>query len=162
VVVRRVRGGARWGGAVLALGLAWFAASALRVWFAGVTGASLPWLFALPSTAIVLGATLVERSRPWLAGRAVRWAVALGDASYVLYLIHLLVFDALYQCLRTMHALGWLPAPLVVSALLAGSLVAGLAVHRFVELPVTAAVRRWLGGERTRAPRDRRLLEELA
>src|SRR5262245_45668876 len=137
-VVLAVRRAERWAGVVFVVGLVGFAAAALRVSIAGAADTEFLLLFGPPSTAIVLGATLSERQRPAWRARMPAWSVGLGDASYALYLVHFLAFDVVYHALRVTDALPRVPRPLVVPALLGAALAAGVAVHRFVEVPVTA------------------------
>src|SRR5262249_51390748 len=63
-LVLYVRRAERWAATVLAVGLVWFAGSALRVWLVGAADIDFFRLFAFPSTAIALGATLLERRGP--------------------------------------------------------------------------------------------------
>ena len=81
------------------------------------------------------------------AGPWTRAAVAVGDASYALYLVHPFVSRAAREVVwRT--GIDLAPAAFVALALLA-AVAAGLAVHRFVERPMTRRVRALLEpGER--------------
>ena len=87
----------------------------------------------LPALLIVAGALAVEGMGRLPSVPQLRWA---GDASYSIYLTHLLVLDAVQPLLRSISAA--MAVPLAVAACAA----AGWAVHRGIERPTT----RWLAG----------------
>ena len=129
-------------GLLRALGLAGFAAQA---WL-GSAGASwrlLAW--GGPALLVVAGGLGLERGRalpakgPAQRGPMQAWpmrmGLALGEASYMIYLVHGLVVSAFWRLLP-----GGGMAFLAASA--AGSLVAGLWLHQAMERPVTAWLRR--------------------
>jgi exopolysaccharide production protein ExoZ len=91
-----------------------------------------PLLFGLPATLIVAGALAVE---PVIARTAPRALIALGDASYAIYLCH---FPAVGLVARLM---GTTPGWAFVAAATAASIGAGLAFHRLAERPLIAAAR---------------------
>ena len=137
-----------WGaGLLLALGLAGFAAQG---WL-GSTDASwrlLAW--GGPALLVVAGGLGLEQGRPLPTTRPAQrgsmqaWSIqawpmkaglALGEASYMIYLVHGLVVSASWRLLP-----GGGMAFLAASA--AGSLGAGLWLHQAMERPVTAWLRR--------------------
>lgn len=74
-------------------------------------------------------------------GRAGTWPrlEALGDASYSLYLIHLLPVFAMYFLWQSLH----FPYPVVFIAVTIGLAIAtGLAAYRWIERPLTRAISR--------------------
>ena len=95
----------------------------------GTAGAGRAIIWAVPWALIVLSAAYVTRNRT-VVGRA--WE-RIGDASYSIYLMHIVVF-------AEVRAIDWGSgphAPLTVLALFAAaSLAAGLAVHQLVERPL--------------------------
>jgi peptidoglycan/LPS O-acetylase OafA/YrhL len=100
----------------------------------------------VPALMVMAGAVLVpwRRAPGWLARPLVR----LGDASYSLYLLHLLVFLA-GRRIWTMSGLAALAHPLVFAALaMAGAIVASLLMWRWFEVPVTAWLARRLAPRR--------------
>ena len=124
---------------------AWAALTAGLVALAGLDSVALPVhrivSAGLPSILIVAAAVSIER-----AGRWPRWPrlAALGDASFSLYLIHgfvlaglRIVFERTFVHLTTAAA-AW-GSVLVALAL---SCCAGLACHRFVEVPLGRALNR--------------------
>jgi peptidoglycan/LPS O-acetylase OafA/YrhL len=96
----------------------------------------------LPALMIMAAATLAAwpKAPGWLAGPAVR----LGDASYSLYLVHLLLFLAGRRA-WTLSGLDAVAHPLVfAAAALGASVLASLAMWRWFERPVTAWLTRRL------------------
>ena len=106
-------------------------------------GGHVIW-FGIPAVLLVQAAVMLEGriGRLWP-----RWSLALGDASYSLYLSHLLVFTALFKIVARTHLL----APggarmrdeafLIVGTLLCCVLVSML-VYRWVEKPMNRYLRR--------------------
>ena len=90
-----------------------------------------------PAVLIVAGALLLERS-----GWAVRapWVIALGNASYATYLFHPFVTQFVTKIVAVLRH-PWLAGPAILAAL-AGALIVGLLMHRFVETPLTSRVKR--------------------
>jgi len=103
----------------------------------------------LPAALFVAGAALgADRERP--KTRLARMGVALGDASYALYLIHPFVIRAGREL--TLHSgLGTLIGPWgYLAMVLAGSVLASLLVFRWYERPVTELIRGRLEPSRLR------------
>lgn len=102
--------------------------------------------FGLPSALLVAGVVAMER--PW-GHLWPRWTQALGDASYSLYLSHLLVLAAVGRAWRVAlpeaGAAGHLA--LLVTAVLGACLVA-VAAYRLLEVPVIARLRGALAAAR--------------
>jgi exopolysaccharide production protein ExoZ len=122
--------GRPWGMALLLLGLGIFAALQISGF---VNELWRPLIWGGPATLLVMGALSVEADggAPMLPG-----ALALGDASYALYLVHLPA-TALIA-----HTLGWRNTSLFVTASLAFSVASALACHAWVEKPLIALIRR--------------------
>lgn len=94
-----------------------------------------PITFGLPATMIVAGAVILPQ-------RAGAIAVALGDASYSLYLVHLFALSFAFSFLPT-------GAPLASFVVALGfAQIVALATHRFVERPLTRAASRWTRARR--------------
>ena len=105
------------------------------------------WIIAgIPACQVVAAVVLVRQSvvtLPWLA--------RLGDASYALYLIH----PAVISVARALFSRGYLdptgrPSPYVAGIVIA-SICLAFVVHRAIEKPSTAAVKRLMKSRR-RAP----------
>lgn len=139
----RIGGGSRRGGAALAVaggfGLIVGAAALSALAPSGdlVTpgGAGAGWrtlCFGLPAALIVAGAVALERAGAFCRNRL---ALAQGDASYAVYLLHLFVIQAVERA--------GLPALILAPPLIAA---AGLVVYRRVEAPLT----RWANALRLR------------
>jgi exopolysaccharide production protein ExoZ len=100
-------------------------------------------MLALPAATGVLACALALEGGGVTAGRP---ALAVGDASYSIYLTHLFVTQAFIAVgLR----LGWAAhggpagAAVTIAAALAAVVATGLAAHRLFETPVTRALRVW-------------------
>lgn len=139
---------ARW--ALAGLGLAGLLFAAFSLGGAGeVPGFTRPLLVGLPALLLVAAAALgpggeAEASLP------VRALARLGDASYALYLIHPFVLRAAREALVRLG----LAAPLhpwgSLLAMILLAFGAALAVHRFVEAPLTRRLRGWLDDRENR------------
>jgi exopolysaccharide production protein ExoZ len=116
----------------LALAAAGVAALA-GLWLAGLDSDLFrPALWGVPAVAIVAGALAAE---PVFARWTPRALLALGDASYAIYLCHFVTVAL------AAWALGSAPAWRFVAAAVALSLLAGLVFHRLVERPLIAVAR---------------------
>ena len=101
----------------------------------GVTGVPTFLCFGVPAALMVAGAAL----GPQLAGlRAVAWGVTLGDASYALYLSHPFVIRPLALLWR--RALGGRAEVAFVAATALICVAVALAVHVWIERPMTRAL----------------------
>jgi len=101
------------------------------------TGLARVLIWGLPSALVVLGAVRMERldRAPGRLGRA---AAFMGDASYSIYLTHVLVVRALGRLFESGMVV--LPGDAVVALTVAASLAAGVTVHLWVERPLL----RWM------------------
>jgi exopolysaccharide production protein ExoZ len=139
------------------IGLARLEGYRMPNWLAvGLVGAALCWLatsaatfglafnrelcWGLPAAFMIAGAGLCRTdmlSRNWLA----RSLILVGDASYALYLVHLMAALAPYK------VLGWLVPPasvpyLYAAALYASSIAGAIVIHLMVEKPITRFLQR--------------------
>jgi exopolysaccharide production protein ExoZ len=124
------------GWVLVVLGLAWFAG--VETLGPKVDGLDLrPLLWGAPALLIVCGFVAMER-----AGKRVTIPVfeRLGDASYSLYLFHGIVLSVLLKLLPE--------SPLIFVVGVPASLVVGWLAYRFAELPMLAAMKRWIGRRR--------------
>lgn len=92
-------------------------------------------MWGIPSLLLLAGALGLERHLPRFGP-----ALLLGNASYALYLVHRIPLPFLTGFLKS------LPGPIALAGVLAGSAAIGIAVHLFLELPVTAQLKRSLTG----------------
>lgn len=95
---------------------------------------------AVPMMTVALIGYALERP-PLLAPLRSKFLRFFGDISYWLYLIHFLFLNEADAYLRTRHPEvlargGWLPVLLLLTAVLVPSMVSGIAVRRFIELPI--------------------------
>lgn len=92
-----------------------------------------------PVSAVILAAALTceKNRRP-----APRWLVAIGDASYSIYLSHVLVLSALGRVWAGIAVPGRWDNALTLPLLAAAAIGAGLASHRWLERPVLEFFRR--------------------
>lgn len=90
-------------------------------------------IWGLPSALLVLGVVRTERFDQ-APGRLARTAAFMGDASYAIYLVHVLVIRALGRLFES----GMVAAPgdAVVVLTVVASLAAGAVVHLWVERPL--------------------------
>ncbi len=120
----------------LAMTLAGLALATIDV-TALANGPALPSVvrFGLPAALAISGVAL----GPQLArGRSVGWGVALGDASYALYLSHPFVIRPLRKIWQALSAGdGGVAFAVIASVLCVG---AALAIHRWLEKPMTRAL----------------------
>lgn len=102
------------------------------------------FLWGLPALAVVIGALSMEER--WGA-RSPRWALALGDASYSIYLVHTFALPAVGLLLHRFRA-GW-AGEVAVSFLgaIILSTASGVLSYRLVERPITD----WFKGRRKTA-----------
>ena len=136
-------------GAALACAAIGFALVNIDVFAAlGVAGVPTFLCFGLPAALMVSGAAL----GPQLAGmRAVAWGVTLGDVSYALYLSHPFVIRPL--TLVWQRALGGRAEGAFFAATVVVCVAVALAVHVWVERPMTRALVARLGAKQGAAPR---------
>ena len=111
-------------------------------------GPNVPWRaleWGLPGAALVAGLALAkDAARPGAVARAFG---SLGDVSYSLYLVHVLVFPIVRRLI-----VPWLGLPLMpwvyALALVAASIGAAILSYRAFERPITRALQKRIGGVR--------------
>ena len=128
-----------WAGAALAL------AGAVCLWFATSRLPTAPRtiIFGIPAALILLGMVVLE---PALDGRRFPPLKLLGDASYSIYLSHVLVLSILTSALAGWGAI----TPAGAAVFIAIATGCGLLSYRLLERPLLDLMRRWL---RARQPR---------
>ena len=89
--------------------------------------------YAASSAAMLYGAAILDRTGAWTVPR---WAVALGSASYSIYLAHVPAGVILAELIKRSRAVLPLPAALAFVITAVGAVTAGLIVHRFAERPI--------------------------
>jgi exopolysaccharide production protein ExoZ len=94
--------------------------------------------YGLSAAVLVCGLVAWERTGTMLIPTLL---VVVGDASYTLYLIHLLVIGALWQMLSHLGLNYELSASTTYIFLVVGATLAALAVRNAIEKPITARVR---------------------
>jgi exopolysaccharide production protein ExoZ len=133
-LARRAQHGRRTGPRTGLLLVAGGAALLAAMWLTGFRSDLFrPLLWGVPAAMIVAGALALE---PLIARRAPRPLIALGNASYAIYLCHFVTVDL------TAHAMGVLNPWVFVPTAALISITAGLAFHRLIERPLIAGVRR--------------------
>ena len=100
---------------------------------------ALSW--GLPAACLVAAAGLGQGTA-WRVSALERGCVALGDASYALYLVHPFAVRALRELFMRTGLADTLGTAGYMAAALAASLLAALAVHRMFERPVIDALRK--------------------
>ncbi|MEM7058943.1 MAG: acyltransferase [Pseudomonadota bacterium] len=112
----------------------------------GVTGAMNPVeqslgraaAFGLPAALMIYGAA-------GIAWRVPRWVLKLGDASYMLYLLHLLVFYVAGRGIEMLVGFNIYTSPISMLSVLALATVTSIAAHNYAEQPY----QRWSKQRRT-------------
>jgi peptidoglycan/LPS O-acetylase OafA/YrhL len=94
-------------------------------------------LLAIPFILIIAGAVLTERQTGFVLPKIF---LKLGDASYVIYLVHSAIISVLCQ-LFYRHISGMLPPQLLFFLILGMAVGAGVAAHYVVERPLLAMIR---------------------
>ncbi len=94
--------------------------------------------YALASLLIILGVVEAERQNRLHAPRLL---VALGSASYAIYLTHLLTIGAVWQVLLLLGVSETLPIWLIFLLLFGSAVLGGWLISRFVERPVVTLTR---------------------
>ena len=124
----------RWAGYLaLALGVAGFVVASRFDLFEHLWR---PLFWGAPAFLVVAGAVIVERDRPL---PDIELARVFGDASYSIYLCHVIVTELLTHVIPTRE---WIYVPLAIGV----SVVAGVACHFVIERPLLALFRAHAGG----------------
>ncbi|WP_051180315.1 acyltransferase family protein [Caballeronia insecticola] len=93
----------------------------------------------IPAALLVAGALFLERAGAWRSARLVE---TIGDASYSLYLTHVLLMYALSVIARKLDSSMRLPGDAVWAAFVVAAVVLGVITYRYVELPIQHWLRR--------------------
>jgi exopolysaccharide production protein ExoZ len=125
-------------GVALALGVSGGAA----LLFSPSFGPARAVAWGLPALAVLAGAVGLEAR---IGRHLPRWVLALGDASYAIYLSHGFVLPLVALPLRRLAADGSVPEGMCVALGLALSGAVGWAVHRWVERPLNEIARSRFG-----------------
>lgn len=132
--------------ALLVVGVALFVVMARPDGFEQLAPARVLF-FGIPAVLCVAGAMLMERAGLRSENRLL---LLLGAASYVLYLFHAFVLQFLEKALGALSLHDLTGVPLLALVVIAVVLchVIGVVIHKRVEMPVTAALRRSSGQKR--------------
>ncbi len=101
-------------------------------------GITARFAYGVPAAVTIVGLAASER-----AGRMVlpRWLEPLGTASYAIYLFQFIMIGTLWQALRIADLTNRLSAWTLFALLTAAALAGGIAVNRWIERPLTRAIR---------------------
>ncbi len=117
-----------------------FSVIAFRTLYAPtLTVANRPIVVGLPALAIVVVALALETKIRWS-----RFLSMLGDASYSIYLTHVLTLPFGLKLIQMADRQHGLPGDIVYLAVVLASIFVGLACHRLLERPLSRAAGRWL------------------
>ncbi|KQM62002.1 hypothetical protein ASE75_14790 [Sphingomonas sp. Leaf17] len=94
------------------------------------------WMFGLPSAVVVAGAVMLDNRRSY-AGRILP---ELGNASYSIYLTHVVVISL--ACKLMVKLAPATPLPVAIAAISILSVAAGYVVYRVLELRLTSLISR--------------------
>ncbi|MDB4963255.1 MAG: Exopolysaccharide production protein ExoZ [Myxococcales bacterium] len=115
-----------------------------------IFGPAPRWIVAgIPSFAILLAAVVLERVHDVKITN--RFAVMVGDASYVLYLIQAYVLYGVIRLVIGKRQFAELPGQLLTLPLMALSVVASIAVYKLYEQPILRVLKRKVIHSRPRA-----------
>ena len=98
--------------------------------------------YGLGAAMVLVGSVMLERQGRMVAPAAL---VLAGQASYSIYLTHMLVLAVSAKLALRLGIPGWLPGPIGFVGLAAAAILGGIVVHRLVEKPLVRATRRRLG-----------------
>lgn len=106
------------------------------------TGWSRVVLFGIPSALVIYGMVVLEITK---GKRLPNWAIQLGDASYSIYLSHILVMGALGRIGVGYESTARADIRPIILMIMVSTIIAfGMACYRFVEKPMIHAARRVL------------------
>ncbi len=118
---------------VLALGICLLIGSYVLFVWSGLSLDANSWyrvlLFGLPAAVLLYGVVELERKRGPIAPR---WLIAVGNASYSIYLSHFLLFLLLFKALAAQTLV---PTAVMTVVIFAVSLCVGLLAYYWVERP---------------------------
>jgi peptidoglycan/LPS O-acetylase OafA/YrhL len=97
-------------------------------------------IFAPPFALVLYGAAALEQQK---ASLAPAWMRRVGDASYSIYLIHIPAFLVVGKLISISVADTRVDNFLLIAAFAASAIIAGFALHHFVERPLLAATRKF-------------------
>jgi peptidoglycan/LPS O-acetylase OafA/YrhL len=97
-----------------------------------------PLIWGIPALAIVAGAIGLERT---VGQRVPGWILEIGDASYAIYLFHGFVLPVVGMALMRIGLSKSATVVLAVAAGMLGSTLAGVAIHRAIEVPMAGYFR---------------------
>lgn len=97
--------------------------------------------YGVASALMLIGAACGDLENGW---NPPRWLVAIGAASYSIYLVHLAALNLLVLVAKKAGLLTILGTPITVIAIACGSFVVGLVTHRWIERPLLEIGRQWL------------------
>ncbi|MGF6792389.1 acyltransferase family protein [Paraburkholderia sp. 35.1] len=117
------------------------AVAAAGVFAPRLTDANRFLVFGLPALAVVVAGLSVESKVRWN-----RWLERIGDASYSLYLTHLLAMPVVVGFMQMIDVRHRLPGDLVGGALVVASTAVALGSYRWVERPASRAVASRIAG----------------
>ena len=100
---------------------------------AGVTEASRAWVLGPPALLLVAGSVFWEKNTGVLFPR---WAIALGDSSYSLYLSHFLLLPGIGKVFAALGLVRAVPPDALILGMALCCCLGGYASYRLLELPV--------------------------
>jgi len=129
-------------GVIMVVGMFLFVLSA-RFARTGDPVPSYALMFGVPCFLIVLGSALLELGRKLRVPGSILYV---GDASYSIYLTHVLFITIYLAVLDRTEASRVLPLPIAVGGMVVVALVGGILVYQFVEKPMLDYLRKKLLG----------------
>ena len=133
-LINRRRIAAPWAAAVIGTAI-FFGTGVEEVWGGHLSADTLTMLYGLGSTLVVAGSVELERSGKL---KVPQTFVFLGNASYSVYLVHIVAMSVLAKVAMAVMARVAVPHALTYIALVISSAAIGVVYHMFVEVPLLA------------------------
>lgn len=99
----------------------------------------------MPAAVIIYGVITLELRSRWIMPRAVQY---LGDASFSLYLWHVIVFDAMVGAFARLGWIGVINPVALTAVMVAAAMGTGLLSYHYLEKPLLRCLGQWFVGQR--------------
>lgn len=99
----------------------------------------------MPAAAVIYGVVTLELRRRWIMPRALQY---LGDASFSLYLWHMIVFDAMVGVFARLGWIGVINPVALTAVMVAAAMATGLLSYHYLEKPLLRRLGQWFVGQR--------------
>ena len=104
-------------------------------------------MWGLPAALLVAGSVFKEKEKP--VTNTGRWLILPGDASYSIYLIHIIILEALYARWSRWGLLYSIPPDVLIGISVLLTALSGCIFYKIIELPLLKFLNRKLGISKT-------------